>query len=222
MIDVVVEGTTGSVEALHHRPLPEPLVPTIWVHHFETPALVLGSSQADAVVDRDACRRAGVDVVRRRSGGGAVLLVPGQVVWIDVVLPRGTRAALDDVRAGMVWIGSLVRDALVAAAPALADRMTVHDGPLVATPWSATVCFDGIGPGEVLLDGSKLVGLSQRLTREAARFQASWHTAYDPAALVALLAPEFRAPVGELRPVATVDPVIGSVVCELLAGGLRG
>ena len=39
-------------------------------------AVVLGSTQGLISVDQDACAAAGVDIVRRRSGGGAVLAVP--------------------------------------------------------------------------------------------------------------------------------------------------
>ena len=53
---------------------------------------------------------------------------------------------------------------------------------------------------------AKLVGISQRRTRSAARFQVCWHTRYDPAALPALLLPEHRPPLDVLRPVATLDP----------------
>ena len=98
-----LEHTVGSAQSLHHRPIPDPVSPTIWWHDVAGPALVLGSSQPDSTIDLDACSRAGIEVVRRRSGGGAVLLVPGEVVWLDVIVPRGgdggRDAGLDDVRA---------------------------------------------------------------------------------------------------------------------------
>ena len=62
-----------------------------------------------------ACRRAGVDVVRRRSGGGAVLLRPGEVTWIDVIVPAGTLAGPTDVHAPMVWLGQLLGRAFAAS-----------------------------------------------------------------------------------------------------------
>ena len=170
--------------------------------------------------------RAGIEVVRRRSGGGAVLLVPGEVVWLDVIVPRngggdgGRDAGLDDVRGSMCRTGSHMLDALVAAAPDLAGRLAVHRGPLETTAWSSTICFDGLGPGEVTLDGEKLVGLSQRLTREAARFQACWHTVYDPGALLELLPAASRPAREALRPVATLDAAASAAVPELLRAAL--
>ena len=56
---------------------------------------MLGSTQRDDVVDGEALHLAGLEVVRRRSGGGAVLLVPDEHVWIDwsdgAVLPGGVQ-----------------------------------------------------------------------------------------------------------------------------------
>ncbi|MBC8484291.1 MAG: hypothetical protein H8D48_05140, partial [Actinobacteria bacterium] len=51
------------------------------VNEVEAPTLVLGSSQAGVEV------APGLDVVRRSSGGGAVLLRPDGVLWVDVLMP---------------------------------------------------------------------------------------------------------------------------------------
>ena len=56
-------------------------------------------------MDHEACERAGVAVVRRRSGGGAVLLVPGEVTWLDVIVPPGSAGWSDDAHVPMVWLG---------------------------------------------------------------------------------------------------------------------
>jgi lipoate-protein ligase A len=165
---------------------------------------VLGSAQRDAAVaDEDACAAAGVDVVRRRSGGGAVLLIPGEVVWFDVVVPAADlrAAGIDaDVGASMTWLGRRV-------AAALADvgvRSEVHTGGMLAcSAWCPLVCFAGIGPGEVVVDGVKLVGISQRRTRAGARFQCAAHTRWTPDALAPLLAA--HPPATELPHVATLD-----------------
>jgi lipoate-protein ligase A len=128
------------------------------------------------MLDLDACAEAGLEVVRRRSGGGAVLLRPDAVVWIDLVLPRG--AVPDDIRASMEWAGERWRDALIAVGAdevGPRDRLVVHRGGMVASPWSDLVCFAGVGPGEVLVDGHKLVGLSQRRTRHGVRVQGQAH-----------------------------------------------
>jgi hypothetical protein len=67
----------------------------------------------------------------------------------------------------------------------------VHRGGLCTTQWSRLVCFGGLGTGEVTdAGGVKLVGLSQRRSREGARFQCAALAGWDPARVVGLLALE--------------------------------
>jgi lipoate-protein ligase A len=54
--------------------------------------------------------------------------------------------------------------------------------------WSPLVCFAGLGPGEVLVDGRKVVGLSQRRTRAGARFHCAALRVWDVHALLDTLA----------------------------------
>jgi len=187
-----VEHHVGSASAFHGRELPDPATRAAWVHRVDRPALVLGSTQDASVVDGRAAEAAGVEVVRRRSGGGAVLLVPGEVLWVDVVVPAGDPLWDPDVgRAawwlGDVWAEALAQDATVDRVGGAGGGVAVHRGPLVTTPWSRLVCFAGLGPGEVTTGGRKLVGVSQRRTRAAARFQCALYARWDPARLAALL-----------------------------------
>jgi lipoate-protein ligase A len=170
----------------------------VWVLDPDRPALVLGSTQPDTVADHEACRRAGVEVVRRRSGGGAVLLVPGDLVWVDVVLPAGDSRWDADVGIAAHWVGAAWAEALTACG---LPGATVHRDRLVRTAWSDLVCFAGLGPGEVTAGGRKVVGISQRRTRHAARFQCAALVRWDPDALVPLLAPPRPTP-ADLAPVA--------------------
>jgi lipoate-protein ligase A len=80
-----------------------------------------------------------------------------------------------------------VGEAWAAALGELGVSAEVHRGPLVRSEWSTEVCFAGLGPGEVTVDGRKVVGISQRRTRAAARFQCAALGRWDPAAAVTLL-----------------------------------
>lgn len=185
-----------------------PTTPTLRWWRFDAPVLVLGSAQPDDVVDRRAAVAAGVQVVRRASGGGAVLLAPDDAQWVDVIVPRDDPRAVDDVVAAARWLGDAWIAALVAlgVAPGSLDR---HDGRAVTTPWSSLVCFAGIGPGEVRLAGRKLVGISQRRSRAGTRFQVAVLHRWDPVGILALLAlePARRAEAGRaLAEVATGLP----------------
>ena len=164
-------------------------------------ALVLGSAQRDEVVDRDAVTRSGAEVVRRRSGGGAVLIVPGEMLWLDVVVPRGDQLWDDDIGRAMWWLGEAWADALVACGVGDAQ---VHRGAVVHTPWSRLVCWDSLGAGEVVVGGRKAVGISQRRTRDWIRLQSSVHLAWRPELLCALLAGDRPAP-GDLARAAVID-----------------
>lgn len=165
------------------------------------PALVLGSAQPDATVDVAACARHDLAVARRRSGGGAVLVVPGEIVWLDVLVPRGDPLWSDDVGRAMWWLGELWADVLRELEPGA--HVGVHRGPLERTPWSSVVCFDGLGAGEVVVDGAKAVGISQRRRRDVARLQSSLHLRWRPDVVVDVLAPP-RPAVGDLRPVHAI------------------
>lgn len=182
----IVRQLTGTAHELHHRPVADAGLRAIEICRVSRRALVLGSTQALAVVDPAAVTSAGVEVARRRSGGGAVLLDPVGSVWIDVTVPRGDELWDDDVTRSFLWLGDL----WAAALATLGYEGVVHRGPIARSASSALVCFAGLGSGEVTIDGRKFVGLSQRRTRDAARFQSviSAQGMPAPGSIVALLA----------------------------------
>lgn len=139
------------------------------MHVFETVsgAVVLGSTQSEAVVDTDRATTSGYEVARRRSGGGLVLLDPGGSLWVDVVIPRDDPLWDDDVGRSFLWVGEAWQRALAA----LGCRGRVLAGPERGRPWCELVCFAGRNTGEVVIGSGKVVGLAQRRSRDAARFQ---------------------------------------------------
>jgi lipoate---protein ligase len=182
---VQIERRTGSAQEFHAAPIPDPLPSAMaWVFELDRPALVLGSRQREEVADGPATRAAGIEVVRRHSGGGAVLLMPGRCSWIDVLLPRHDPRWSEDVGTSAHWLGdtwaSALKDLGVAAA--------VHRGPLQDTAWGPLVCFGAVGPGEVTVASHKVVGISQRRTRIGARFQCLVLDRWNPSEVLDLLA----------------------------------
>lgn len=95
-------------------------VPVVRTWQAEHPAVVVGSSSRLAdEVDLPTCRRLGVPVLRRTSGGATVVLGPGCVMW-TVVTPHAEPPPIDAIHAAML-------DPL-AAALALAGRPVSRQG----------------------------------------------------------------------------------------------
>lgn len=180
-----VDHHREPASTFHARDLPEPVTRQVWCCEPSRPALVLGSAQHRDVVDEAACAAAGVEVVRRRSGGGAVLVEPGALLWVDVLIPSGDPLWQTDVGRAFLWLG----DAWAVACGDLGRPLTVHHGGLRRSRWSDLVCFGGLGPGELTgHGGAKVLGISQRRTRAGARFQCAVLGRWDPSALLDLLA----------------------------------
>ena len=182
--------------------------------------MVLGSTQAAHTVDSDAAGASGVEVVRRRSGGGAVFVAPGELVWVDAFVPAGDHLWSPDVGRATHWLGSAWAGALATSGV----EASWHDGGLVTAPWSGLVCFAGLGPGEVRVGGAKVVGVSQRRTREGALFSSAALLRWDPSRLLALLALDpserergARELAGAARAVGVPGPELEAAVLEQLA-----
>lgn len=176
-------------------------------------AVVLGSSQPLEVVSASLTAAAGVSVVRRRAGGGAVYVGPGEQLWADLFVPAGDPLHETDVGVAFYWLGDVFAEVIghvsarlthepdeigriVEKDPALADqrerlgerfRTSVHKGALITTPWSRLMCFCGLGAGEVLLGNDKVLGLAQRRTRAGAWLHAMVPCVFKPRDLVDLL-----------------------------------
>jgi lipoate-protein ligase A len=177
-----IEHVAGDVGAFHTRPLPSDQR-TATFFRAESATLVLGSAQRVESVDAAAAARQGINIVRRRSGGGGVLLIPGDFVWLDLEIPAGDGLWRDDVGRSMWWVGELWSVALATLEP----LATVHRGAMQRTRWSSDICFAGTGPGEVMRGDAKLVGISQRRTRHAARFQTMIHRHWRPDVVASLV-----------------------------------
>lgn len=181
-----MDRLVGDAASLHGRdPWAQGEERAVALCRVTGPALVLGSGQPGTDVDRSRARDSGVQVARRRSGGGAVLVVPGQVVWADVAVPAGDPLWEADVGRASWWLGQVWAEALASLG---LGTPVVHRGAPVGTSWSRTICFAGLGPGEVTVGGGKVVGLCQRRTRSGAVFHCAALVRLDAAALVGVLA----------------------------------
>jgi len=179
-LDVVIQR--GRASALHDRPLISDRA-VLELIEVDGPAIVLGSAQRSVLVHN----RAEAEVVHRRGGGGAVWVGPTDGMWFDITIPRDDERWVPDVGVAFGWLGDALELWL---RPWLIDAQvvaTVHRGGLRASPYSDLICFAGAGPGELFVADRKLVGISQRRTRDAARFMCWMPTVWSAAQLVEAL-----------------------------------
>lgn len=192
----------------------------------EPTALIFGSAQRDDEADAAVCAAAGITVVRRGTGGGAVLCDAG-VLLIDIAVPRGHPLGIDDVTeayrplgealaAGLVDLGVETRLVSVEAARASDDARRAA---------ARRACWAGLSPYELVLpDGRKLVGLAQRRRAGVVLHQVAIHVASPPVRVANLLV-DGTDLLPWLEPTACLNDVVDVTVDEAwegVAGRLSG
>ena len=120
--------------------------------------------------------------------GESCCFAPGDHVWFDVVVPRDDPLWDDDVRRAGWWLGEAWASAVIdrGQQPGL-DSVSVHRSGVSDRALGRIACFAAVGPGEVLVAGRKAVGVSQRRTRDGARFQCTAMTTWDPQATLSVI-----------------------------------
>ncbi len=170
--DWVIWNSTGDANSFHHYQ-PEQVGHEIWTRSLSRPALVLGSTQSEAVLN-SSLRNADLgeqelEICKRRSGGGLVYLDVDHDVWIDVLIPVTSPLWHHDLAKAFHWLGDIWAAVL---AEFITDAViSSHRGPSQGS--GQLLCFAGLGHGEVSVDGYKVVGLSQRRTRSWTRLQCA-------------------------------------------------
>ncbi len=180
----IVEELRGTAGELHSRPLDGSVRPLWSWLEVTGPAVVLGSGQADTVIDQRRAEGAGVEICRRR-GGGTLVWLDRESMWFDVSIASSDPRWETDVGRAFIWLGELLAETL----ESLGVPATVRTGGLLRGPWSDLLCFGGLGPGEVSVAGRKLIGLSQRRTRDRARFQGVVYPRWEPGAIQGVVDP---------------------------------
>ncbi|MGI9622147.1 MAG: lipoyl protein ligase domain-containing protein [Acidimicrobiales bacterium] len=171
----------GHAQDIHDRAADVERAPEVVIAEVTDAAIVLGSSQPVGDIDEAAARRLDLSVVKRRTGGGSVLVAPNSQLWVDVIIGRDDPRWTDDVGESPLWLGRVWQEAFASL-----DMATeLHLPPMASTRLSRLVCFAGRGPGELSIDGAKVMGVSQRRAAATARFQCLVPVAWDPDRLFA-------------------------------------
>lgn len=179
----------ASAADFHAREVPDGDDVRVWWFEPNSPALILGSTQSEDLLNLDRCRQRDVEVVKRRSGGGLVFVSSRHTLWVDVIVPRNHPAWRVDVGRASEWIGEVWLAALTRLSFDFGGRPpSIHRGAQETTTWSKLICFAGRGPGEIFDHrGRKVVGISQRRTRSWARFQCALSLRWEPSVFVDLI-----------------------------------
>lgn len=144
------------------------------------PAVVVGLGlhrRIAAVVDLERCAAAGVEVLARRAGGGALLL-DAHMLCGAIAVP--TAQVSMDVTEAYRWLGELLVRGLarvgvsartVEVAEARADVAALRATETSLAQTLLQTCYGALSPYEIVVEGRKLVGLAQVRRRDATLFQ---------------------------------------------------
>jgi lipoate-protein ligase A len=181
--------------------------PTVRFFGWGPPAVSLGYGQPlDGAIDQDACARLGIGLVRRPTGGSAILHEsPAAELTYSVVARADDFPGAEDVletyrTLGTALAAGLARLGVPAEVVPLARRL----------PGAApTFCFARVGAYELAVDGRKIAGSAQRrqagtflqhgsllLDVDPARLRAVFPGVVDPLAGVTTLRAAANRPVG--------------------------
>jgi lipoate-protein ligase A len=135
------------------------VLPTLRLYGWSPACLSLGRHQGEDAADGEFCRRHGIDIVKRPTGGRAVLHHLELTYAVAVPLGRGPlpRPLQDAYR--------MVCSALVRGIRSLGVDAELTGGEVNVSlpgPQTAVPCFEAPAGGEVVVAGRKLVGSAMR------------------------------------------------------------
>ncbi len=130
--------------------------PTLRLYRWAPPALSLGRFQKEEqVVDGEACRRLGIDVVRRPTGGRAVL--HHQELTYSIILPENQ----PPIPKGILPAYCFLNRALLAAFDLLGIETEQAPEKMRGPRLAPGSCFDSSSAYELRVAGKKVVGSAQ-------------------------------------------------------------
>lgn len=195
--------------------IPRSLFPALRFYHWDPPCISLGRNQdldnpRHGHIDQDAARRLGVDIVRRPSGGRAILH------YHDLTYALVMPADSDDISASHKLIAGGLAIGLRLLGVPVDDDLSVM--PSERNPAD---CFAAVAGADLQARGAKVMGSAQRRSGRALLEHGTLYlTSPDP-----LYAEVFGQPFG--GSVTALDALLGRVpafeeVAEALTRGLEG
>jgi len=136
--------------------------PTVRLYGWSEPAITIGYSQkAEAELDVERCRELGIAVVRRPTGGRA-LLHTNELTYA-VVAP----VTLAPFNQGLKATFQAVSEALLMGLQGFGVQGDINKGKQRSGSARSPACFASLNHCEITVDGKKLVGSAQKRTSKA-------------------------------------------------------
>jgi lipoate-protein ligase A len=177
---------------------------TLRFYAWEAQTLSIGYAQRSSEINLAACRKSAVHLVRRPTGGRAVLhrqdltyslILPLRPPWTKISIVESCRLINLCLLRGLELLGLEV---------SVEHRPRQADGPL------SSFCFPAISQHELLVGGKKVVGSAQRRFPAALLQQGSILLDFDPAGILDLVCPDERAAAaGALGRVGSLHDMLG-------------
>ncbi len=159
------------------------LFPTIRFYQWSTPTLSLGYAQRSSqAVDRHYCREAGIKVVRRLTGGRAVL--HHKEVTYSVVAHTDNPPFCGSISDTYLLLSQAIMGAYTSLgiAAEMAGKEEGHS--LSISPMTRSPCFYSPSRHEIVYQGKKLVGSAQKRQKGSLLQHGSILLDFDPQLLL--------------------------------------
>lgn len=221
ILSPALDGATNMAidEAIVRAVTAGSVPPTLRLYAWDPPCLSLGRGQPGQEVDREACARDGVDIVRRPTGGRAILHTD-ELTYSVVASPDEPRLAGD-----IPTSYRRLSRALLAAIHYLKAEATSQEGTRAQSGRNVNpVCFEVPSNYELTtLDGRKLVGSAQ-MRSEGAVLQHGTIPLVGDIARICRYLYDSPAPERVRSRAATLETVLGRPVHwqEMAEGMVQG
>jgi len=174
-------------------------------YSWQPSALSIGYFQRAGEIDLAACRKSSICLVRRPTGGRAVLhqqdltyslVLPLRAPWREFSIAESYRLINACLQRGLELLG-------------VSASMTID---LSHAPYPSPFCFSTVVRHEVLVGGKKAIGSAQRRFPTALLQQGTILLDIDPTSLLALVRPDKRATMdGSLDAIGSLREALGSL-----------
>lgn len=189
--DAATNMAIDEVILLRQEDYPQP---TLRLYDWSQPAFSFGYFQKISnEIDVTRCEAHGVELVRRMTGGGIV--VHGWDVTYSIVVPHGNGVIPGDISKSYCWIANRLLSGFhridVPAALQGSEFRESEVGP--------NTCLANPARHDLMLDGKKIAGVSQRRNRVGAVYQGYIALNMPPAEILSLASkfPDYQKTLSE-------------------------